>query len=104
MSATFAVVVGSILSEWYTRRALKTPNPDRSERLGVLVASGLIVGESLWGVINAGLIYGLDNEAPIGVAPADFGPGPYLGVIGFVGIIIWLYMWMLRLSRTAPER
>ena len=59
MSATFAVVVGAVLSDWYSRRARRTPNPDRAERLGTLVASGLIVGESLWGVINAGLIVGL---------------------------------------------
>ena len=103
MSATFAVVVGAVLSEWYTRRALKTPNPDRAERLGTLVASGLIVGESLWGVINAGLIVGLSKDAPIGLVPEDFSLGPWLGVIGFVAIIAWLYSWMLRRSRSAPE-
>jgi putative OPT family oligopeptide transporter len=104
MSATFAVVVGAVLSEWYSRRARRTPNPDRAERLGTLVASGLIVGESLWGVINAGLIVGLSNDAPIGLVPEDFRPGPWLGVLGFIGIIIWLYSWMLRRSRMAPER
>ena len=104
MSATFAVVVGAVLSEWYSRRARRTPNPDRAERLGTLVASGLIVGESLWGVINAGLIVGLSNDAPIGLVPADFAPGPWVGVIAFVGLIILLYSWMLRRSRVAPER
>jgi putative OPT family oligopeptide transporter len=102
MSATFAVVVGAILSEWYSRRARRTPNPDRAERLGTLVASGLIVGESLWGVVNAGLIVGRSNDAPIGLVPATFPFAPWLGVLGFVGIIIWLYSWMLRRARTAP--
>ena len=104
MSATFAVVVGAVLSEWYSRRARRTPNPDRAERLGTLVASGLIVGESLWGVVNAGLIVGTSNDAPIGLVPEAFALAPYLGVIGFVGIIIWLYSWMLRRSRMAPDR
>jgi putative OPT family oligopeptide transporter len=104
MSATFAVVIGAVLSEWYTRRALKTPNPDRAERLGTLVASGLIVGESLWGVLNAGLIVGLSNDAPIGLVPEDFAPGPWLGVLCFVGIIILLYGWMLRRATAAPNR
>jgi len=98
------VVVGAVLSEWYSRRARRTPIPDRAERLGTLVASGLIVGESLWGVVNAGLIVGLSNDAPIGLVSDDFKPGPWLGVLGFVGIIIWLYSWMLSRSRTAPER
>ena len=102
MSATFAVVVGAVLSEWYSRRARRTPNPNRAERLGTLVASGLIVGESLWGVLNAGLIVGLSTDAPIGLVPDSFAPGPWLGILGFVGVIVWLYSWMLRRSRTAP--
>src|ERR1043165_9906550 len=101
MSATFAVVVGAAISYWYNKVALSSANPERTERLGTLVASGLIVGESLWGVINAGLIVGLSNDAPIGLVPETFAPAPWLGVIGFVGIIILLYSWMLRRSRAA---
>jgi putative OPT family oligopeptide transporter len=98
MSATFAVVVGAVLSHWYDRRVRSTPNPERAERLGTLVASGLIVGESLWGVLNAGLIVGLSSEAPIGLVPAEFALAPWLGLFGFVGSIILLYGWMLRRS------
>ena len=98
MSATFAVVVGAVLSNWYEKRAKGSPDPERAIRLGTLVASGLIVGESLWGVINAGLIVGFNNDAPIGFFPADFAPAPLLGVVAFIGIIIWLYGWMLRRS------
>jgi putative OPT family oligopeptide transporter len=100
MSATAAVVVGSILSHWYDKRARTMPNPERAERLGTLVASGLIVGESLWGVINAGLIVGLSKDAPIGLVPENFPPAPWLGLLGFVAAIVWLYGWMLRRSRT----
>jgi putative OPT family oligopeptide transporter len=98
MSATFAVVVGAVLSYWYEKRARLAADPERSIRLGTLVASGLIVGESLWGVLNAGLIVGLNNDAPIGIFPADFALAPWLGVVGFIGIIVWLYGWMLRRS------
>ena len=101
MSATFAVVVGAIISHWYDKRAKTMPNPDRAERLGTLVASGLIVGESIWGVINAGLIVAFSKDAPIGIVREDFGPAPWLGLLGFVGIIVWLYGWMLRKGRTA---
>jgi putative OPT family oligopeptide transporter len=101
MSATFAVVVGAVISHWYDRRARAMPNPDRADRLGTLVASGLIVGESLWGVINAGLIVGFSKDAPIGLVPEDFAPAPWLGLAGFVGAIVWLYGWMLRRSAVA---
>jgi len=101
MSATFAVVVGAVLSHWYDGRARRMPNPARAERLGTLVASGLIVGESLWGVINAGLIVGFSKDAPIGLVPEEFAPAPWLGLFGFVGVIVWLYGWMLRRSAKA---
>ncbi|HSS18726.1 MAG TPA: oligopeptide transporter, OPT family [Pyrinomonadaceae bacterium] len=98
MSATFAVVVGAVIGHWYDKRARRAPNPERAERLGTLVASGLIVGESLWGVLNAALIVSLSKDAPLGIVPEDFGPAPWLGLLGFVGAIVWLYGWMLRKS------
>jgi putative OPT family oligopeptide transporter len=101
MSATFAVVVGAVLSYWYDKRIRRTPNPERAERLGTLVASGLIVGESIWGVINAGLIVSLSKDAPLALVPEDFALGPWLGPIGFVGLIVLLYGWMLRRSAAA---
>ena len=99
MSATFAVIVGAVLAHWYDGRVRSTPNPERAERLGTLVASGLIVGESIWGVINAGLIVGFSKDAPIALVPENFPLAPWLGVLGFIGVIIWLYGWMLRRSR-----
>jgi uncharacterized oligopeptide transporter (OPT) family protein len=104
MSATFAVIVGAVLSHWYDGRVRSTPNPERAERLGTLVASGLIVGESIWGVINAGLIVGFSKDAPIALVPADFKLAPWLGVLGFVAVIVWLYGWMLRRARTAAPQ
>jgi putative OPT family oligopeptide transporter len=102
MSATFAVVVGAVIGHWYDRRARAASNPDRAERLGTLVASGLIVGESIWGVINAGLIVGFSKDAPIGLVPEDFVLGTWLGLLGFVAVIVWLYGWMLRQSAATP--
>ena len=99
MSATFAVVVGAVLSRWYDGRVKGSPDPERAERLGTLVASGLIVGESLWGVINAGLIVALASDAPIGIVGGDFVLAPWLGLLGFIGALAWLYGWMLRKSR-----
>ncbi|MCX5756434.1 MAG: oligopeptide transporter, OPT family [Gemmatimonadetes bacterium] len=99
MSATFAVVVGAVVSHWYDGRVKNAPHPARAARLGTLVASGLIVGESLWGVINAGLIVAFNTDAPIGLVPESFAPAPWLGVLGFVGSIVWLYGWMLKRAR-----
>ena len=102
MSATVAVVIGAVLAWWYERRVARSSDPERAMRLGTLVASGLIVGESVWGVINAGLIVGFATDAPIGIVPAGFALAPWLGVLLFVGLLVWLYGWMLRRSRSAP--
>ena len=96
MSATFAVIVGAVISWWYDKRIKRASNPERAERMGTLVASGLIVGESIWGVINAGLIVALNNDAPIGILPANFALAPWLGALGFIGILVWLYGWLLK--------
>src|SRR5947208_7246346 len=72
MSATFAVIVGAVISHWYDGKTRSMPNPERAERLGTLVASGLIVGESLWGVLNACLIVGFSTDAPIALVPESF--------------------------------
>ena len=50
---------------------------------------------------NAGLIVALSTDAPIGLVSEDFAPARWLGLIGFVGAIVWLYGWMLRKSRAA---
>ncbi|HEU4508749.1 MAG TPA: oligopeptide transporter, OPT family [Pyrinomonadaceae bacterium] len=97
MSATFAVVIGAVLSYWYERRTRNGANPERAERLGTLVASGLIVGESLWGVLLAGLIVSV-SPAPLALVAEDFALAPWLGPIAFIVIIVLLYSWMLRKS------
>ena len=96
MSVTFAVVAGAIVGHWYNKRVASTRDPGRAERLGVLVASGMIVGESLFGVLNAGLIVALSSEAPIALVPADFAAAQILGPGLFVALVVWLYRWMLR--------
>jgi hypothetical protein len=52
----------------------------------------------MWGVINAGLIVGLSKEFPIGLVGPNFTLAPWLGLLGFVGALVWLYSWMLRRS------
>jgi putative OPT family oligopeptide transporter len=99
MSSTFAVIVGAVVGHWYNGRV--KAKGDRAERLGVLVASGLIVGESLFGVLNAGLIVLTSSDAPIGLVPASFAPANLLGLVTFVAAVYALYSWMLRRSAQA---
>ena len=96
MEATLPVVVGAVIG-WIYNRSIRG---ERAERLGVLVASGMIVGESLFGVINAGLIVGFNKDAPLAVVGPSF-PADTVGVLGFVGLIVLLYGWLKRRARKA---
>lgn len=98
MSATLPVVIGAVIGYWYDRRAARAPHPEHAKRLGVLVASGMIVGESLFGVLLAGLIVALSTDAPLALASADFAPADWLGLAAFVALIVALYTWMNRRS------
>jgi putative OPT family oligopeptide transporter len=98
MSATLPVVIGAVIGHWYDGRAVRSPNPEHAQRLGVLVASGMIVGESLFGVLLAGLVVALSTDAPLGLVPADFAPANWIGPAAFAVLIAALYGWMLRRS------
>jgi putative OPT family oligopeptide transporter len=99
MSATFAVVVGAVVATWYERATKHAKDPARAERLGTLVASGMIVGESLFGVFNAGLIVAFSTEAPLALLRTEPSFAPILGAVAFTGLVVWLYRWMLRKVR-----
>ena len=99
LSATFAVVLGSVVATWYQRVARASRDYDRADRLGTLVASGLIVGESLFGVVNAGLIVAFNNDAPLALVPEDFAFNRILAVLGFGGLVFALYSWLVRRAR-----
>jgi len=101
MSATFAVVLGAIVGTWYNKRAALAKEPQRAERLGTLVASGLIVGESLFGVLNAGLIVAFASDAPIALAGEEFAPAKLLGFAMFTALVFGLYRWMLAKTERA---
>lgn len=96
MSVTLPVVVGAVIGYYYNRFAKGTRAPAHAERLGVLVASGLVVGESLFGVLLAGLIVLLGRDAPLAVVSDHFAGSAPIGFIAFTGLTAVLYRWMTR--------
>lgn len=97
ISLTLMIPIGAFIGMFYDRWADKQSKPETSKRMGILLATGLIVGESLFGVVNAAIIGTSGSEAPL--ALFDFGTfAEWLGVIVFVGIIFGLYRWVRGLS------
>jgi putative OPT family oligopeptide transporter len=99
MSATLPVVIGAIIGHWYDIWTKRTKSPDYSKQLAVLVASGMIVGESLFGVILAGLIVAFSSDAPLALVPADFPWMNWIGPGAFIALIAVLYAWTMARAR-----
>ncbi|WP_430425868.1 OPT family oligopeptide transporter [Phenylobacterium sp.] len=90
---TLPVVIGAVAGWLYDRRLAGRPDSESAKRLGVLVVSGLIVGESLFNVALAGLIVVTNSGSPLALAPEGFGPAPVLALAGYVGVMAFLYGW-----------
>ena len=99
-SSTLMVVVGSIVGWWFDKRADRGPRPDATKQLGVLLASGMIVGEGLIGVLIAGIV--AFKLFPLQLVSDGFAAGPavWIGGVAFVAAIFFLYRWVARVART----
>ena len=98
-STTLMVVAGAIVGWRFTRRAERAARPQATRQLGVLLASGLIVGESLLGVVFATVIAFSGNAAPIALVGQRFQTaGIWGGGIAFATLIWLLYRWIARLA------
>jgi putative OPT family oligopeptide transporter len=86
------IVFGAVLA-WLIERAVRAnPNKERILRRGVLLASGLIVGESLWGVILAALIVGTGSQEPVALVGASFeSTAEWIGGVAFLASFLYLY-------------
>jgi len=100
LSATLMIIVGAVVAWGFERRADRTPSAAATRQLGVLLASGLIVGESLLGVVFAALVAFSGNPAPIGLVGTNFDTASlWIGGIAFAAITYSLYRWVGRLAR-----
>ena len=103
------VIIGAVAGHLYERYADRhAPSPEAAalvRRLGVILASGLIVGESLVNVVIAGLTAAAktgfltvrDSDWPLGIVGDDFALwGVLLSVLVMGGMVMWLYRWAVR--------
>jgi putative OPT family oligopeptide transporter len=97
--STLMIVVGAIVGWLFDQRANRTPTPEATKQLGVLLASGLIVGESIIGVILSAIVVFSGKAAPLAVVGPGFETaGIIIGGVAFVVIAFVLYRWILRMA------
>lgn len=94
-AVTTMLVIGAVAGWLYERSIKGTSFADVGRRMGVLLASGLIVGESLFGVLTAGVIVATRDDAPFAMLPEGSSwPAGVAGVIAFFGLAFALYAWV----------
>jgi putative OPT family oligopeptide transporter len=102
MQTSLLVVVGAVAGWFYERRARRQRDPDNAERMGVLLATGLIVGESLFGVALAGLVVSTGSDGPLAVVGEGFAPvALILAPLLFAALAAWLYRRTTSAARAA---
>jgi putative OPT family oligopeptide transporter len=97
--STLMIVVGAVVGWLFDRRADSSRRPEATKQLGVLLASGLIVGESVIGVVISAIVVFSGVAAPLAlVGPAYETAGKVVGGLAFVAIVVVLYRWIWRLG------
>lgn len=103
------IVVGALLA-WLLERALRRRAAaagkaydsfaEAANRRGVLIASGLIVGESLVGVVMAAIIGAAGTDAPLAIAGEEFArTASFLGLAVFALVAVLFWRRVMRLAQ-----
>jgi putative OPT family oligopeptide transporter len=97
--STLMIVVGAVAGWVFDKRADRSTKPEATKQLGVLLASGLIVGESVIGVVISAIVVFSGVSAPLALVGPSFETAAIIvGGIAFATTAIVLYRWVLRLT------
>jgi putative OPT family oligopeptide transporter len=102
--STLMIVVGAVVGWFFDKQADRSRKPEATKQLGVLLASGLIVGEGLIGVVISALKAFSGKDAPLAVVGSGFATvGKIIGGLAFVAIVAALYRWIWQLANRTRE-
>ncbi|KQN13989.1 oligopeptide transporter, OPT family [Sphingomonas aerolata] len=90
MAVTLPVTIGAVVGYAYDRWADRARDPELARRMGVLTATGMIVGESLWGVGFAGIVYLTNQETPLALVGEAFVPIALVGGTLLFALLTWV--------------
>ncbi len=102
LNSTLMIVVGAIAGWLFDRRAERSAKPEPTKQLGVLLASGMIVGESLIGVILAAIVVFSGQGEPLALVGEHFETtAKWLGGLAFAGLGVLMYRRLLGMNAKA---
>jgi putative OPT family oligopeptide transporter len=99
--STLMIVVGAVAGWFFDKRADRSPRPEATKQLGVLLASGLIVGESVIGVVVSAIVVFSGVSAPLALVGPGFKTAAIIiGGVAFAATAVVLYRWILQMAAT----
>jgi putative OPT family oligopeptide transporter len=103
MAVILPTVLGSMIGWFYDRWARASASPEVAERMGTLTATGMIVGESLWGVAFALIVWLSGKDAPLALVGKGHETEALVGgTVLFLALVAALYRYARR--SIAPRR
>ena len=100
MDVTAFVILGAVLGHFYNRWSAQQNNPGFAHRIGVLTATGLIVGDSLFNVGYAAIVAATNNPDALAIVASN----PYATPLGLVlfGALVWFAYARMRSAARRP--
>jgi putative OPT family oligopeptide transporter len=101
--STLMVVVGAVAGWIFDQQAERRAKPESTKQLGVLLASGMIVGEGLVGVLVAALVAFSGQDFPLSLVGDAFAADGAVWLGGAVFIVV-IYAPYRRVARALQAR
>jgi hypothetical protein len=85
-------VIGTVIGHVWNKMSARTTRPEFTARLGVLLATGMVVGDSIFGLIFAGAVGAVGDPAKLAVVGEGFAlTAEWIGVMLLVGLSVATY-------------
>ena len=85
-------VIGTVIGYLWNRMAAKTARPEFTVRMGVLLATGLVVGDSLFGLAFAGAVGAVGDPAKLAIVGESFAPmAEWIGLAAVIALLWFSY-------------
>lgn len=95
-------VIGTVIGHFWNKWAERTARPEFTVRLGVLLATGLVVGDSLFGLAFAGAVAAAGDPAKLSIVSDGFAPtAEWIGIAAVAALLYGTYSWTKRKALSA---
>ena len=89
MSVTLPTIIGTVVGHLWNRMADRQSRPEFARRMGVLLATGLVVGDSLYGLVFAGTVAAVGDADRLAVVGQDFTVASEFIGLGLLAALGW---------------